>query len=157
MGSVRTDRRGQKLAQTGRTVSASITKAHALVEKDRACRVIDFVENNTTRDDRVFFGNTTHEWVLANEIDLYFLADRLPGVRYTQYEPNMVTRREIQEEMIASLEKHHVRVAVLSNRFPTHEDQYAMKQGSKRLDEYMASEFKQVATYGGYRVLLRKE
>jgi hypothetical protein len=120
-------------------------------------QVTEFVETNTTRNERVFFGNVNHEWVAANETDLYFLADRLPGVRYTQYEPNMVTRLEIQEEMIASLEKYHVRLAVLSNRFPYHEGQYAMMPGSKRLDEYMASEFKEVATYGGYRVLLRKK
>jgi hypothetical protein len=119
-------------------------------------KVIEFVQQNTTRDERVFFGNASHEWLLSNESDLYFLTDRLPGVRYTQYEPNMVTRREIQEEMIASLEKYHVRVVLLSSRSSAHEDQYATMPGSRRLDEYLASEFDQRETSGPYRMLLRK-
>ena len=94
----------------------------------------------------------THESVVVNEVDLYFLADRLPGMRYTQYEPNLTTRREVQEEMIASLERHAVRVVVQSSLIGGGENQLK----STLLDDYLRSRFRPVQSHGVYTILERR-
>jgi hypothetical protein len=117
--------------------------------------VLDFIEAHTAPNERVFFATQNHEWLLVNEVDLYFLANRLPGTRYTQYDPNLETRREVQEEMIASLQQHQVRVVVQSSLIQGHEGQKAMKHGSTLLDDYLRTHFTPVETHGAYTILKR--
>lgn len=120
--------------------------------------VFEYIEKHTTARERVMFANSQHERTMVNETDLYFLADRLPGTRYTQYSPNMTSRREIQEEMIASLERHAVRVVVLSSLFDGYlEDQPVLVlKGSTLLDEYLRNRFVPTAHFGVYTILERR-
>jgi hypothetical protein len=119
-------------------------------------QVLDYIGTNTAPTERILIGTQSHEQVRVNDIDLYFLANRLPAVRYTQYEPNIVTRREIQEQMIASLEKHRMRVAILSHRFPGSEGQAGQLPGSKLFDEYLQAHFDLVENHGVYAIMVRK-
>lgn len=118
--------------------------------------VLAFIAQVTRTSDRVFFGTHTHEWVHVNEVDLYFLADRLPGVRYPHFDPNVVSRDDIQKEMVESLDKHQVRVVVLSSLIQGHESPPGLLPGSTRLDQYIRANFYTAATHGVYTVLVRK-
>lgn len=118
--------------------------------------VLSFLNQHTSTTERVFFGTHTHEWVYVNEADLYFLSDRLPAVRYTQYGPNVASRLEVQEEMVASLEKHAVRYVVLSSLIQRHEGQKELAPGSTRLDNYLHEHFSPIASHGVYTILSRK-
>jgi hypothetical protein len=120
--------------------------------------VFDYLDKHTTVDERVMFANSQHERTMINETDLYFLANRLPGTRYTQYDPNMTSRREVQEEMIASLERYAVHVVVLSSLFDDYvEDQPVLVlPGSTLLDEYLRDRFIPTARSGVYTILERK-
>ena len=120
--------------------------------------MFEYVEKHATTSERVMFANSQHERTMVNETDLYFLADRLPGTRYTQYSPNMTSRREIQEEMIASLERQAVRVVVLSSLFDGYvEDQPVLVlKGSTLLDEYLRNRFVPAAHFGVYTILERR-
>jgi len=120
--------------------------------------LLEYIEKHTTARERVLFANAQHERTWINESDLYFLADRLPGTRYSQFEPNMTTRREVQEEMIESLEHYAVRVVVLSSLFDGYwEDQpVTMLKGSTLLDEYLRDRFVPTARYGVYTILERR-
>lgn len=113
---------------------------------------LEYIERHTDPNERVFFATQSHESANVNEIDLYFLADRLPGVRYTQYDPNLVTRREVQQEMIASLERYNVRVVVQSALFGGNPTQAA----STLLDRYLCDRFSLVETHGVYTILQRR-
>jgi hypothetical protein len=119
--------------------------------------MLAYIAAHTQPNERVFFGTFTHEWVRANEIDLYFLADRLPGVRYTEYDPNVVTRREVQEEMIAWLESYQVRVAVLSSLIKSHDVVPGLLPGSRLLDDYLSAHFDRVEQHEVYSILVRKQ
>ena len=70
----------------------------------------------------------------------------------------MTTRREIQEEMIESLDHYAVRVVVLSSLFDSYwEDQpVTMMKGSTLLDEYLRNRFVPTAHYGVYTILERR-
>jgi len=113
--------------------------------------VLNYVEKHTAKDERVFFTNQNHESGEVNEVDLYFLADRLPGVRYTQYDPNLTTRPAVQQEMIASLERYKVRFVVESSLFVNSPD----RPPSTPLDRYLSERFKPVQKHGVYTILQR--
>jgi 4-amino-4-deoxy-L-arabinose transferase-like glycosyltransferase len=120
--------------------------------------MFEYIEKHTTADERVMFASSQHEQTMINETDLYFLADRLPGTRHTQYEPNMTSRHEVQAEIVASLERYAVRVVVLSSLFGSYpEDQpVTMLKGSTLLDEYLRNRFVPVARFGVYTILERR-
>jgi hypothetical protein len=94
--------------------------------------------------------------VWINEADLYFLADRRPGTRYVQFDPNVVTRRDVQEEMIASLERHHVRLVVLSSRVKRLETQPGVLPGSTLFDEYLQGHFVLVKSHPPYEIYVQR-
>lgn len=115
--------------------------------------VLQYIEKHTAQGERVFFATQSHESGVVNEVNLYFLADRLPGVRYTQYDPNLVTRHAVQQEMIASLERYHVRVVVQSSLFAGSPNQLPLTP----LDDYLYTRFKPVESHGVYTILERVE
>ena len=115
--------------------------------------LIEFVHKNSAPGDAVYFGTPTHRQVDVNEADLYFLVDRRPGTRFVYFDPSMVTRREVQQEMIQDLKRHQVRVVVTSTRVvgggpPT--------GGSDLLDEYLHANFDNAGSAGFYTFMLRK-
>ena len=119
--------------------------------------MLDYIEKHTTKRDRVSFALSTHEFANCNEVDLYFLANRLPGTRYAEYEPNLVSRPDVQQEMIVSIEQHAVRLVVLSTLYSDyHENQPGLLRGSTLLDEYLRKRFVPVTSYGMYTILERR-
>jgi hypothetical protein len=118
--------------------------------------VVEFIRSHTDRKERIFIGLTQHEQLVLNEASLYFLADRLAGVRWAQFEPNLVTGRPVQEEMIASMERYHVRVVVLSARFDdAHESRPPVVPPSPLLDNYIREHFTEAEHHGVYTILTR--
>jgi hypothetical protein len=79
-------------------------------------------------------------------VDLYFLSDRKPGTRYTQFDPNLVTRSAVQREMITQLEKNCVKTIVLSIPL-TLEDPIHWIDPSTVLDDYIAEHYQQVESF----------
>jgi hypothetical protein len=119
--------------------------------------LIPVVQRLSGPSDAVYFGTNTHERVTTNETDLYFLTQRRPGTRYTQFDPNMVSRREVQEEMIQQLQERNVSLVVLSPCCVLDEGpQQLILPGSHLLDEYIASHFHEVQRVGQYSVRVRK-
>jgi hypothetical protein len=119
-------------------------------------RVVEFIQSNTDRKERIFVGIPSHEKLVLNEVSPYFFANRLAGVRWQQFDPNLVTGRPVQEEMIASMERYHVRVVVLSSRFVNvHESQPPVLPPSPLFDTYIREHFTERERHGPYTILTR--
>jgi hypothetical protein len=119
--------------------------------------LIALISRLTDPSDAVYFGTETHERVMVNETDLYFLARRLPGTRYSQFDPNIVTRRDVQEEMIRQLEQRNVSLVVLSPCCLWDEGpQQKILPGAGLLDEYIASHYAEIEKVGQYSVKVRR-
>jgi hypothetical protein len=115
--------------------------------------LVEFVHKNSAPGDAVYFGTPTHRQVDVNEADLYFLVERRPGTRFVYFDPSIVTRREVQQEMIQDLQRNQVHVVVTSTRVvgggpPT--------GGSTLLDEYIHANFDNAGSAGFYTFMLRK-
>lgn len=118
--------------------------------------LVEFIQSHTERGERIFIGNTNHEHLFINEISPYFFADRLPGVRWSQFDPNVVTRRPVQEEMIESMERFHVRLVVLPSRFSRlFQHLPPVVPTSPLFDTYLRERFSERERIGIYTILTR--
>lgn len=62
--------------------------------------VLAFLAENGRPGDPLFVGSVDHRFIFVNEMDLYFLADRVGSTRYMQFDPNVINREDVQREMI---------------------------------------------------------
>jgi hypothetical protein len=118
-------------------------------------RLFPWLDAHTDRNAPVYFGARGHHQVHINEVDLYFLSDRKPGTRYTQFDPNLVTRGAVQREMITQLEKNCVKTIVLSVPLNLN-DPIRWIDPSNALDEYIAEHYRQVETFPPYTIHQRR-
>ncbi len=119
--------------------------------------VLGFIRANTVPGEPVYIGLRDHRRVLMSEIDLYFLADRPGATRYLQFDPNVINREDVQQQMIREIQSKNVRVAVLSGRFENfHEPNQSSVSGSRALDDFLSKNFHEAHDFGFYRLLLRK-
>ena len=90
-------------------------------------------------------------------MDLYFSTDRVGATRYMQFDPNVVNRADVQEQMIVELERTRPKVAILS-RAPQRRDEpnESQREGAQLLDAYFASHYNQRRTAGHFVLAVRK-
>ena len=119
--------------------------------------VLAIVHAETRPGEPIYVGPNDHRWIMANEMDLYFFADRPGSTRYMQLDPNIVTRADVQREMIDEMERDQLKVAILSSRGArSFEPNESRIMGSSVLDEYLAQRFRVELRTGPYTVLVRK-
>jgi hypothetical protein len=124
---------------------------------DQARRtVLSFLDQHGRPGDPIFVGCTDHRFALVSELDLYFLADRTGATRYMHFDPGLIGRREVQEQMARELEEKRPRAAVLSRLSVGAEPNESKRAGSTVLDEYLRSRYRVAGTAGPYLLLLRR-
>ena len=118
-------------------------------------QVLTLLAQQTRPGEGIFVGNDQHRLVTWNDVSLYYLADR-PGVtRYLQFDPNIVTRAEVQQQMVRDLDRKQVRIAVLYQGGYRAERNQSVRLGSDLLDEYLRTHYEVLAQTGRYTVLRR--
>jgi hypothetical protein len=147
-----------QIGSPGPPAYPELSRANDIADSQAASRrqVLAFVQQSTRPGEAIFVGATQHQQVHANEMDLYFLADRPGARRYMQFDPNVINREDVQKEMIAQLETKQVRLVILSRRYMSNsENNESQKRGSDLLDRYLNAEFRVGLEIGPYRVLTR--
>ena len=119
-------------------------------------RTIAFVTANTQPGEGIYSGNTQHRRVGGNDMSMYFLTDR-PGVtRYMQFDPNLTTRLDIQQQITRELDAKQVRIAVLFRGGYHPKPNESQNYGATWLDDYLASNYDVVGGDDNYVWLRRK-
>lgn len=117
---------------------------------------VEFIRTNTAPGEGIFVGTWRHQRPYLNEVALYFLADRPGASRYTQFEPNVISRLAVQREIATELGRKGTRVLVLSSCCSdSNEPNESRRLGSTFLDEYIAAHYRVVGTFGRYAFLVR--
>jgi len=124
---------------------------------DARRRLVEFIASKTRPGEPIYVGAYQHRLLVANEIDLYFFADRPSATRYMQFDPNLQTRADVQRTMIADLERHRTRLVVLTPCCWFEEPNESRLPGSDELDRYIRERYALVAQFGNYLVLWRRE
>jgi hypothetical protein len=115
-----------------------------------------FIRQNSQPGEGIFVGNEQHQRAGANDLSLYYLSDR-PGVtRYLQFDSNIITRLDVQQQIVDDLETKRVRIAVLLRG----EDNVGPNErriiGARWLDDYLKTNFETVGGDNHYLWLRRK-
>jgi hypothetical protein len=132
---------------------------YAPVQADRLSErraALEFVDAHTRSGDPIYVGLFSHRRAMGNEVDLYFLLDRIGSTRYMQFDPNVVTRADVQEKMIEELERVRPAIAILTELEVWYEPNLSSQLGSPLLDQYLHSKYRLMRAVGTYRLLLRK-
>lgn len=123
------------------------------VDQDQA-QAIQFIQANVSKDEPIFVGVSRHDRININDILFYFLADRASATRYYQLERSLVPTLPIQEEIVQSLSLQRVSYVVLVSRWEnvTEPNDSAVSSGVTRLDDFIKSNYVQVAQFSTYSV-----
>jgi hypothetical protein len=116
---------------------------------------LHYLRAQTTTADPIFVGLPDHSTIFANNLRMYFLADRPIGVRTFQLETRVATEPLVQQGIISDLEQNHVRWVAIDT-IPRLVDPTFVAHayvGSKLLDQYIAGHYHEVARFGPYVLL----
>ncbi len=115
--------------------------------------VVAWLRATTGPGEPIWSGCTDHLQTSANELDLYFLADRPGPTKWLQFDPGLQDSPEIQRRIIADFERTKPAALALA----TCERTDAGNGGRSDLfDRYLARAYRVERTLPGYRLLVRR-
>jgi hypothetical protein len=120
---------------------------------------VQFVVANVPKDERLFAGTTRHDKIFVNDNLIYFAAQRLPATHWHHYDPGLQTRADIQNDMVAELERQSVRYLVLTSEWDNvmEANASALSSGVTILDDYIRLHYERIEQYGPISVLARRK
>jgi hypothetical protein len=127
----------------------------AVMEPDYL-RVSDFIRRNTLSDEVIFVALDRHDKTFVNPVSLYFATGRLPATHWHQFDPGLQTRADIQQLMVADLQRSGVRWVVRDSSFSNENEpnQSSVSSGVVILDRYLGQNFRPVARSGKLEIWL---
>jgi hypothetical protein len=122
------------------------------VEPDQA-EAIAYLQAATGEGEQIFVGSRRHDLILVNDVAFYFLANRNSATKYHELYPGIATTRPIQEQIVHELDSAAVMwVILVQSRLSTEDNLSAVSSQVTYLDDYIRSEYEQVAEFGNYSV-----
>jgi hypothetical protein len=119
-------------------------------------RVANYIAAHSRLDERFLAALGRHDKIFVNPIGLYFVAGRLPPTRWHQFDPGLVSRAEIQAEIIGDLKRNQVRWVVrdASYEHVNEPNGSAKSSGITLLDRYLDANYRPVALSGKVAIWL---
>lgn len=119
--------------------------------------VLDFIAKHSSPNEPIFVGTYQHRRVWINELSLYFMANRTAGTRYTQFDPGLTNRLDVQKRMVQDFELRQPRVVVLSPCCLKNEPNKSVEEGASFLDDYLHSHYDVALRIEQYVLLIRRD
>ncbi len=118
--------------------------------------VANYLAAHSGPGEKILVATGRHDKIFANIMALYFAAFRLPSTHWSQYDPGLQTRADIQQAMIADLQRDHTRWVVRNTTFDNYSEPNlsSVSSGVTLLDQYLATHYRPVAQAGAYAVWL---
>ncbi len=123
-----------------------------LVGRDQA-EVAEYIQAQTQPGEYVFFGNARHDLIFANDLLVYFLADRPSATRYTELHPGLATTLPVQQAIAGELAAKDVQWVVTLKLWESREpNASSVSSGVTYLDDYIRAHYRPETVFGGYQV-----
>lgn len=118
-------------------------------------RALRYLRANTGSADAIFVGVPDHSRIYTNNLRTYWLAGRPIGTRTFQLETRIATEPQVQQGIITDLEQNHVKWVIIDAEPWVPDPTFVNRPyvGSKMLDEFIASHYREEARFGSYAVL----
>jgi hypothetical protein len=120
-------------------------------------QALRYLRTRSKPDEAIFVGVPDHSRIYVNNLRFYFLADRPIGVHTFQLETRVATEAPVQQAIIHDLDQNNVKWVILDGTKWTPDKAFLAHPyvGSKLLDEYIASHYREEAEVGAYSILSR--
>ena len=116
-------------------------------------QVIDYLQTQHPQEP-IFVGLPRHDRIFVNNVALWFFLDPAPPTRYHELHTGVVTRSEIQAEILRELRELHVAVIWNAPKC-TEANGSCQERGDQRLSAMLRNEFVEEVRIGNYAVLVR--
>jgi hypothetical protein len=118
----------------------------------------EFVRRRTSPSDPIFVGVNDHSMAFVNHVRAYWLAERLPGVRYINLDSAVLREASVQQEIVAELQGNGVNWAILYNLSGKDYDSWFpnLPPAPRALDNFLATQFREEARFGRFSVIRRR-
>ena len=128
-----------------------------LPEMDRA-RTIEFIQSHTRPDQQLYVGLTRHDKIFAADNITYFATQRLPATRWSELDPDLESRYDVQTQMVDEFERNVPPYIVLDSEFAQENEpnDSSRSSGVTLLDDYIRDKYQQVASFGLMSVWQRR-
>jgi hypothetical protein len=120
-------------------------------------QAVRYLRTRSKPDEAIFVGVPDHSRIYVNNLRFYFLADRPIGVHAFQLETRVATEAPVQQAIIHDLDQNNVKWVILDGTKWTPDKAFLAHPyvGSKLLDQYIASHYREEAEVGAYSILSR--
>jgi hypothetical protein len=112
---------------------------------------------NSSADDPVFVGLTSHRYTVINPMLAYYLADRRAAVRVSMFNPGVTNTDPVQREMVDNLKAANAQILLLDDRVGFEVSNDSRIPGSTILDEYISSAFVEVCRFGDFGIFAARD
>jgi hypothetical protein len=136
-----------------------LERARCLILDPVPAAAIQYVEQRTSPQDRIFVGAGRHDKILVNDIRFYFLSGRPAITKWQEFDPGVQTTLPIQNQIIASIQGYSPKFIVLNSLWDnvTEPNGSRFSSGVTALDDYIHAHYAYKATFGTVVILAPKQ
>ena len=136
----------------------SLTMRLCFLPENQSVRTIEFISSHTTPDQRLYVGLIKHDRIFANDNIIYFATQRLPATRWSELDPDLESRYDIQTQMVHEFEMNSPPYIVIDSEFATIQEpnDSSRSSGVTLLDEYIHERYEQIEAFGQMSIWQRK-
>ncbi|HEY6414461.1 MAG TPA: hypothetical protein VIX42_12295 [Edaphobacter sp.] len=138
---------------------AGLERARCLIVDPASEAAMEYVEQRTSPQDKIFVGAGRHDKITTNDIRFYFLTSRLAITKWQDFEPGVQTTLPVQNQIIASMQEYSPKFIVLNSAWDDMNEPNSSRfsSGVTALDDYIHAHYTPQATFGTISILAPKE
>ncbi len=131
-------------------IPSPTTKGLCFLPDNDHIQTIEFIQTHTHPGQTLFVGTTRSDIVLENDNFTYFACQRLPATKWSQFDPDLVNRYDIQVQIVRDLDRNLPPYIVIDSEFDhAHEPNDSSKSsGVFLLDDYIHHQYRPIQTFG---------
>ena len=132
-----------------------ITRGLCFLLDGNRIQTVNYLDEHTGPEDYLYVGLSHHDRIRVGDSILYYAAQRIPAVHWTQFDPFLENRADIQLDMIRDLEKNRPPYIVLDSEFElTFEPNgSSISTHVHLLDDYISEHYVPVKSFGPMDIL----
>jgi len=127
-----------------------VTKGFCFLPTIDRIDAIEFIRSHTTPDQTLYVGTFRHDKIYTNDNITYFATQRMPATHWSDFNPLLQNRADIQAKMIQELEVNKPPYVVLDSEFDDNAEpnDSSKSSGVMLLDDYIRSHYRWVQATG---------
>jgi hypothetical protein len=118
---------------------------------------IEFLNGRICPGETLYDGLRHHDRVLIDDNGTYFILGRLPATKWSDMNPHLQNRADIQEQMISELQANKPPYIILDSEYEVfHEpNDSSLSSGVVLLDDFIRQQYKPIKQFGSLTILER--